>query len=185
MDVTDLRGQLEQHHTMSFGWSLTCCRQNATEAADVLQTAYLKILDGRAVFKGRSSFKSWLFGVIRNTAADERRRHWLRLSRLGDYFREQTATSELAASNGNEEWEDTLQALRTALAGLPRRQQEVLHLVFYQGLTIQEASSVLNVSVGSARTHYERGRGRLREKLNPSSYHHENHRNGPKVPTTL
>jgi RNA polymerase sigma-70 factor (ECF subfamily) len=185
MDVTDLREQLERHHPVSFGWALTCCRQDAAEAADVLQMAYLKILNGRAVFDGRASFKTWLFGVIRNTAADERRRHWLRLLRSGDYFREQTCTSEPAVVNGGEEESELMKALRRALEGLPTRQREVLHLVFYQGLTIQEASSVLNVSVGSARTHYERGKGRLREKLTPSSYHHENHRNGPRVPTTL
>ena len=46
----------------------------AVWAEDVLQTSYLKILDGRARFGGRSSFKTFLFGVIRHTAAEDRRR---------------------------------------------------------------------------------------------------------------
>ena len=52
-----------------------------------------------------------------------------------------------------------------ALSRLSKRQQEVLHLVFYQNLTIQEAANVLAMPVGTARTHYERGKSRLRELL--------------------
>ena len=38
-------------------------------------------------------------------------------------------------------------------------------LVFYQELTIQEAAEVLALPVGTARTHYERGKARLRQML--------------------
>jgi RNA polymerase sigma factor (sigma-70 family) len=56
-------------------------------------------------------------------------------------------------------------ALSAALLRLSGRQREVLHLVFYQDLTIEEAAQVLGIATGSARQHYERGKARLRELL--------------------
>jgi DNA-directed RNA polymerase specialized sigma24 family protein len=37
-----------------------------------------------------------------------------------------------------------------------------LHLVFYQDMSIADAAEVMEISVGSARTHYERGKARMR-----------------------
>jgi RNA polymerase sigma factor (sigma-70 family) len=60
---------------------------------------------------------------------------------------------------------ETADALQEALRQLSRRQQEILHLVFYQEMSVQEAAAVLGMPVGTARTHYERGKARLRRLL--------------------
>jgi DNA-directed RNA polymerase specialized sigma24 family protein len=67
MEESDLRVQLEEHHEAAFGWALSCCDWDKATAEDVLQSSYLKALDGRAAFAGRSSFKTWLFGGRRRT----------------------------------------------------------------------------------------------------------------------
>jgi RNA polymerase sigma-70 factor (ECF subfamily) len=158
VDKPDLRCVLEQHHAASFGWALACCGRDREEAEDVLQASYLKILEGRARFDGRSSVKTWLFGVIRRTAAEERRRRLFRRRMLDSH----AAQAPLADSGDAALGDDPLV---TALALLAPRQREVLHLVFYQGLTIEDAAAVMRVSVGTARTHYERGKQRLRRHL--------------------
>src|SRR6266446_6952329 len=82
MDIAELKAELERLHSTSFGWALSCCRRDASEAEEVLQTVYLKILEGKARFRGESSLKTWLFAVIRKTAATEYRRNLLRKLRL-------------------------------------------------------------------------------------------------------
>ena len=52
-----------------------------------------------------------------------------------------------------------------ALETLPSLQREVLHLVFYEDLSLRDAADVMNVTIGSARQHYQRGKRRLRESL--------------------
>src|SRR5262245_25000055 len=48
---------LERWHAESFGWARLCCRQDTDEAQNVLQAAYLKILERKAVFDGRSAYR--------------------------------------------------------------------------------------------------------------------------------
>ncbi len=167
MTDPDLQSELERLHTSSFGWALSCCRHRKDDAEDVLHTAYMKVLEGKARFDGRSSFRTWFFGVIRQTASEHRRRQWLREVLLTRWIAGQPATRNQVeppdVSPDN-------RLLRKALGCLPRRQQQVLHLVFYQDLTVEEAASVLGVSLGTARTHFDRGKRRLRSLLAPEEF---------------
>ena len=40
-----LLGELGRMHSNSFGWALLCCNHRREEAEEVLQTAYLKLLE--------------------------------------------------------------------------------------------------------------------------------------------
>ena len=167
MSPEALELELARLHPATFGWAIACCAGDRSAAEDALQASYLKILDGRARFDGRASFRTWLFAVVRNTAAELRRRAALRrllpLSALGDApdGRPDAATVLARA--------DASRRLLAALATLSRRQREVLHLVFYQELTISEAAAVAGVSLGTARTHYERGKAALKKLLKERS----------------
>lgn len=165
MDGSELRALLEQHHAESFGWALSCCQRDRGEAEVVLQTVYLKILQGRARFNGRASFKTWLFAVIRNTAMDERRRNVLRRLRLARYHRNRVPPAPMESPEDAAYRSEIQAAFRRALATLPRRQRETLQLVFAHDLSLAEAARVMGITIGSARRHYERGKRRLRERM--------------------
>lgn len=153
---------LTEHHTACFGWAMSCCGRNRADAEDVLSLAYDKVLSGHARFLGTSSFKTWLFGVIRRTAIDERRkRAWRNLLQLRFFEAPVSDPTPETMSETNQR----AAALTRALTQLSERQREVLHLVFYEGLTIREAAITMDVSTGTASLHYERGKARLAAML--------------------
>jgi RNA polymerase sigma factor (sigma-70 family) len=157
----DLETELERLHPRSHGWALSCCQWNHEEAADVLQTSYLKVLDGRARFGGRSRFSTFLFGVIRKTAAEARRRRTTRSLLLLRHAREVDATHDRKPPPAS----FPVARLREALNALPRRQREILHLVFYDEVSIREAAEIMGIGIGSARVHYDRAKKKLRARL--------------------
>jgi RNA polymerase sigma factor (sigma-70 family) len=161
MDRTGLERELERLHTESWGWALVCVGRDRAMAEDALQTAYLRVLSGQVAFGGRSSFKSWLFGVIRLTALEELRR----ARRWHPQGEATEATDPAPGADVASERNERAAALRSALAKVSPRQREVLQLVFYHEMTVEEAAAVMSVSVGSARTHYDRGKKALAELL--------------------
>jgi RNA polymerase sigma-70 factor (ECF subfamily) len=160
---SELEIWLERLHEESFGWALNCCGGDRVRAEDVLQSAYVRVISGRAAFAGRSLFRTWLFGVIRRVALEEHRR--MRGERARTLALEHPDAQIVADQRPGPDDFESARALQAALARLPERQREVLHLVCYQDMSIAEAARVMAISVGSARTHYERGKARLRALL--------------------
>ncbi|MCI0434975.1 MAG: RNA polymerase sigma factor [Gemmatimonadetes bacterium] len=160
-----LRQTLSELHREAWAWALNCCDRNRADAEDVLHTTYLKILEGRARFDGRSSTLTWLFAVIRRTAADLRRRRYLRNLLLEDLAGQQTHPAREPPAEVHVEAAQARRSITNALAALARRQREVLTLVFYHELTIEDAAQIMGVSAGAARQHYARGKHALRALL--------------------
>lgn len=171
MDPSSLQVELERMHAASFGWALSCCGHRREEAEEVLQSTYMKVLDGTATFDGRSSLRTWLFGVIRRTAAEQQRRQWIRRQLFDRWLANEPHTPPAPGPDVMACASESNRNLLRAVAGLSSRQRQVLHLVFYQDLTIEEAARIMNISLGTARTHFERGKRRLREILgDPEAY---------------
>lgn len=162
-DRAKLRALLQEHHTSAWGWALCCCNGDRDMAEDILHDAYLGVLEGKAVFDGRSSFKTWLFAVIRKMANKNRNQVLRRLRILATRvwnpsFPERRSEADLYHSEIRE-------SVAKMLNNISRRQREVLQLVFYHDLSIEDAAHVMGVSVGSARTHYHRGKERMRPQI--------------------
>ena len=133
MDGVELRNELERHHRDSYGWALACCQRNQADADNILQTAYLKVLDGKARFDGRSAFKTWLFSVIRRTAIDHRRREVLGRLRLAKHHQGLVQVPSRI--------DDHLQvrssgSFQQAIVELPRRQKEFCDWSFITTLSL-------------------------------------------------
>jgi RNA polymerase sigma factor (sigma-70 family) len=161
VDRDELERELERLHAESWGWALACAQRDRGLAEDVLQIAYVKMLSGAAALNGGSAIRTWAFGVIRLTALEERRRRRRAEARFDDDAAYVEATDPSAGPDALAERAERAAVLAEALKTISERQREALQLVFYHGMTIEEAAHVMKVSLGSARTHYKRGKAAL------------------------
>lgn len=160
MEHAQIELELQRLHPETFGWALACCGRQRSEAEDVMQLAYVKVLEGSAKFDGRSSFRTWLFGVVRRTAAERRRRFAVQNRLLKFLFVSNVAT-EVSGPESTIDYSARSKELLAGMKRLSQRQSEVLQLMFYHDMTIEQVSVVLGLSIGSTRTHYTRGKRKL------------------------
>ncbi|MEM6511569.1 MAG: RNA polymerase sigma factor [Pseudomonadota bacterium] len=151
------RSALESLHRDVFGWALSRCDYDRTAAEDLVQQAYVELLTGRARFDGRSSLKSFVFGIVQNLSLRRFRRLATRL-RFAAHQDSAEAVDEMRI-------DDDKEGIWDAVRALPARQRDMIELVFCRELTIAEASAIMGVTLGTGRVHYERAKQRLREVL--------------------
>ena len=102
----------------------------------------------------------WLLGVARRVLANRRRTE----SRT-DALTRRLAGSEPVAGPGHDVDDELNQRVRLALAGLGDRDRELLMLIAWEGLRVQEAAEVLGVRSGTLAVRLHRARKRLSEAL--------------------
>jgi RNA polymerase sigma-70 factor (ECF subfamily) len=133
---------------------------DAAEAEDVAQEAFLRLWRGAARWEPRAKVRTWLYRVARNLCIDR-----LRAQRPSV----PVDTMELPANGGGPKaaiHRDQVAALIDgAIAKLPERQREALALVHYQELSNIEAAQIMDVSVEALESLLARGRRTLRQTL--------------------
>lgn len=155
MNKNSLEQSLQDHHKMAYLWALQLCKHQEDSAKEVLQMTYLKILENKARYNQKSSFKTWLFSVVRFTAFD-----YLKDQQRFNSLENLELVSDFPAQT------DDLN-LRPYLDKLPERQKQVLLLAFYHDMSLSAIAEVLELHIGSVRTHYSRGKEALRTHLKP------------------
>ena len=153
------RKALEALHSQLFGWALSRCGYDEEAAGDLVQQAYVELLSGRARFDRKSSLRTFVFGIVHNLARSRFRRKAVRLRLLRTYVEPAEPHTENTADHCER------QLIWQAVEGLPQRQRDITELVFCRDLTVEEASQVMGITVGTGRVHYDRAKKHLAERL--------------------
>ncbi len=153
MNRSQLDHILKAHHRDAYLWARQCCSFENEMAKDVLQQTYLKILEGQAKLKDASKAKTWLFSIVRYTAIDEIRKAGKVVS-LNDSYDPVEIIEEVDATD-----------YEGIIKHLPEMQREVILMVFYHQMTIAQSAEILQIGLGTARTHYDRGKKKLKELI--------------------
>jgi len=166
MEPENLLADLRPLHEAGYQWALNCSQWQPQEAEEILQTVYLKILSRKASFKRKSSLKTWFFGVIRITAKEHYRHQLLGKIRLTNWQKQQEHDHNENGHNAASERKiQSNKQFIEAMQHLPDKQKQVISLMLYHDLSIEESARIMSVTLGTARVHYQRAKAKLREQL--------------------
>jgi len=149
-------------------------------AEDVVQEAWLGVLQGLDRFEGRSSLKTWIATIVANRARTrgERERRSIPLSAF-EGEDDSGPTVDPARFTNDGAWgvpptpfpeeqllaAETLERVEAAIATLPPRQQEVIVLRDLQGWAPEDVNTALGLSDGNQRVLLHRARAKVRDQL--------------------
>ena len=121
-----------------------------SEAEEVTQDVFLKVIARAGQYDGRASVASWLFAIAANACRDRLRRSARRPSVSLDAIAE-TPQPEVPVDLRLVE-RQRRKAVRRALSRLSDEQREVLVLARYHGLPYAEIARALSISEGAVKT---------------------------------
>lgn len=150
-------GELVRRHQSSVRAFLRhLTRGDHALADDLAQEAFVQAYRHLGRFRGNSACLTWLLGIAHNRWRNARRRpQFAPLAPDVDapLVPDTTAASDLRA--------DLVAALRT----LSPDEQLALHVCYQQGLTHEEAATLLDWPLGTVKTHVARAKEKLRQHL--------------------
>ena len=119
---------------------------NRALCEDLVQETFMRVLAYRSSFQGTTTFKSWLYGIARNTVAD----HYRKKSNQQDH----SDIDELEISEGvnlvDELLENQQHALfKKSLDSIAPEHREIILLSRFQQLNYQEIASLLDCNLNT------------------------------------
>lgn len=136
---------------------------NAADAADITQAVFVSAWRGRAGFDpDRGSLTAWLMTIARRRIAD----HWEaqgRERRRAVAFARDVPGTTVDAQTPEATVDRVLLADELARLGDP--QKRILELAFFQDLTHTQIASLLDLPLGTVKSHIRRSLEQLRRRL--------------------
>jgi RNA polymerase sigma-70 factor, ECF subfamily len=147
---------------------------DSADAADAAQEVFLKAFKGIQTFHGGSSLKTWLYRIAIREALNSRRwfkRHLQKNVSIDAEPEEGFAPIDLEDLSATPFDQFAAQEIQAAVQGALQQVPDVFRsaviLRDLEGLSYEEVSEVLDVSVGTVKSRILRGRRALKEILEP------------------
>ena len=148
-----------QSMVAGIAWRAGCRRE---DVEDVVSEVFLKVYRNLHQYRPDHAFSTWLYKLTANHVVDRARR--MKKERGRVEMPEQVQDSSPGAEISLEDRER--QALvREALAHVDERYRIVMHLVYVEGLKVDDTARILGLPEGTVKTRLMRGREALRKVL--------------------
>jgi len=133
---------------------------DATEAEDVAQEAFLRILEASPRYRPTASFRTYLYRVVTNLCLDRaEKKRPLYLESLPDAAASDPSPADAFVAQERD------QAVRAALETIPARQRAAIVLRHFEGLSTREVASVMEITPKAVERLLARARSALELRL--------------------
>lgn len=154
----------DRHSALVYGIALQLL-SNTTEAEDLTQDIFLKLANDSSYNPQRGSLRTFLAILTRCRATDRLRAR----TRQQKQLRKQALVEEDTMSGvfpiEQLSQSERSQEVREALAQLSSKEQEILKMAYYEGLSQSEIATKLNIPLGTVKSSSRRGLLKLRQAL--------------------
>lgn len=127
--------------------------RNPTDAEDITQTVFEKLLREKKDFESDDHVRNWLIRVTVNECRKLLRSPWRKVEPIEDYLTgvafEDPVNSELYRS----------------VMGLPKKYRMAIYLHYYEGYSTREIGQILRIPGNTVCSHLKRGRELLKLEL--------------------
>jgi RNA polymerase sigma-70 factor (ECF subfamily) len=162
-------GQLVRRHQDRLFNAVVRVVDNAEDAADVVQEAFLNAYQSLDGFKGDSLFFTWLYRIAVNSAISHKRKRRIVLSlhaaRNGDAGVDPADETDASRPGHALEQAEQERRIQNALNRLSGEHRAVLILKDMEGQKYEAIAEILEVPIGTVRSRLHRARTELREQL--------------------
>ncbi|HBT94611.1 MAG TPA: RNA polymerase subunit sigma-24 [Coriobacteriia bacterium] len=153
-----------QYKDMVYSIALTHTR-NRHDAEDVFQEVFLTYHRKSPVFADPERRKAWLITTTLNCAKQNTMSSWRRkVVPIREDIVDETPGDDLVGHDFRFRTDEQDQLFR-ALRELPEKYRTVLHLFYFEDLSIADMATILNIETGTIRVQLSRARASMREKL--------------------
>ena len=140
---------LRIHYTDVYSYLRRLCG-SAADAEDLTQQTFLKVWSSLDSFKGRSKFSTWLYRIAHNTYIDSQRGNaGSNRDRSDQWWAECIDKNPGPFANVAER--QLARRLYETVDQLDEDKRHVVHLHYYQGLSIKETARVLNIATSTVK----------------------------------
>lgn len=130
----------------------------AAQADDVVQDALVAAWKSAGRFRGEGRLIAWLLGIVHHTALKSLRH---RTQPLTDEI-EETLEASHPSPEQQVECAELADGVRLGLNALSPEHRATLELIFYQGMSLEEAAQVCGVPLGTIKSRLSYARQHLR-----------------------
>jgi len=153
---------VDRHKNRAYNLAFRICG-NHEEAEEIAQDSFMKVYRALPGFKMKSSFATWLYRIVYNTAISHVRGRKIKILSLEDFPADATDFQSAGISEEEADRDYRNSLVNFALQKITEEERGLISLYYYDELSTDEISEVTSISKSNIKVKLFRARQKMAE----------------------